>query len=207
MPVRQNQVPHGVEAKILALFDETLESSTGNIHYRCGPNRAKYLHRWATFLRDSSAVSSIDTFPRDHPLYGLGVYWNLETIPTKIGLLLRITDTPHLSPSQLIIRTALRQKNYCIECADTQSARNLIGGLAGAERTLRQKGLDPNLIRTVQSYLDGTRVYINYVAYENKQGLHELTNEEVAVLLSETYGDDFLADSDPDTDDEDDNLL
>ena len=136
----------------------------------------------------------------------MGVYWNLETIPTKIGLLLRITDTPHLSPSQLIIRTALRQKNYCIECADTQSARKLVSKLAGAERTLRQKGLDRNLIRTVQSYLDGTRVYINYVAYENKQGLHELTNEEVAVLLSETYGDDFLLDPD-DADDEDDDLL
>ena len=202
MPVRQNQVPHGVEAKILALFDETLESSTGNIHYRCGPNRAKYLHRWATFLRDSSAVSSIDTFPRDHPLYGLGVYWNLETIPTKIGLLLRLTDEPHLSPSQLIIRTAVKQKNFSLTCASVQAARNLIGSLSGAKANLHRKGLDPNLTRSVNFYLDGKSVHLAYEAFESRLGRHELTDEEVNTLLSNSYGEDFLIELDDDDEEE-----
>jgi hypothetical protein len=99
------------EMEIYPLMDGAMELPIGKaLVYPCTPSRANYLVRIISGERYRNAISSIFTYSPGEPLYGKGLYYNLEVQAIPKGLLLAHVEAPLDSITWRIIQCAATKK-------------------------------------------------------------------------------------------------
>jgi len=170
MPLTKNTVPHHVELLLESFFDSIMDSESGIAYIQCSKGRARYLDNWASFIKASSALASVEYLKPDDPNYALGSYWFIQTYAAEDGLYGRIVEKPKMSHDMMLISAAFGGKAYSIECEDNKAAKKLITRLNSRKRRLVVKNssskLDalyftidlkyPNVVRISATTLDDT---------------------------------------------------
>jgi len=191
MPLPQNTISPQVEHTLIELFDAVLDSETGVILYKCTRGQANYLIKWAGFLRDSSAVASVELYEETHPLFGLGSYWNLAWTATDNGLLVRRVETPVLSAAQVLVRAATTQRSTQIEMGSPKEAQRFVNAMNASRAALIRKGVSEDALARVHIDRDGAQITLLTTRTRVRQRILEVTDEkEASKPLPEEFDED-----------------
>jgi len=190
MPLPPNTISPQVEVTLIELFDAVLDSETGVILYKCTRGQARYLTRWAGFLRDSSAVASVELYDETHPLFGLGSYWNLSWTATDNGLLVRRVETPTLSASQVLVRAAITQRSTQIDMDSPAEAQRFVNAMNASRASLIRKGVNEDALARVHIDREGSQITLLTTRSRVRKRIFEVTDEEVSKGLPEEFDED-----------------
>ena len=118
--------PRVVRMELEEVFNAVQDSESQAMLYEIDSSRVDYLYRWARYIKDQAALESTESFPEDHPIYGLGIYWNIHVVKHEAGLYVYIKDAVELTDAQILINAVFRKKEVTITTESEAAAKRVI---------------------------------------------------------------------------------
>ena len=170
-------MPKGVIQELEDLFDRCVRSPGGVIRYNVSTSRAKYLLRWAKYIKVQSAIESVQMYSPGDKQYARGLYWNIKVLLTQEGLYFVRVSQLELSKAQILFEAAFRGEDMVIEKATEEAADRVVSTFRVLrDRILRKYPLVEEL-SAVQVVREGTEVVI-FASAMNSRLVTEVPSEE-----------------------------